>query len=78
MGCCMGQALIDADGFGLCQSWRAAAVTALTGFQSATACSQTGQRRRLEQLNVLVRWAGCVPHQLGKVTVIVPAGVYWQ
>ena len=34
MGCCIGQAWIDADGFGLCQSWRAPAVTALTGFQS--------------------------------------------
>ena len=42
MGCCIGQALIDADGFGFCQSWRAAAVTALTGLQSAMACSQPG------------------------------------
>src|SRR5215470_9620063 len=42
MGCCIGQALIDADGFGLSQSWRAPAVTALTGFQSAAACSQPG------------------------------------
>jgi hypothetical protein len=42
MGCCIGQALIDADGFGLSQSWRAPAVTALTGFQSAMACSQPG------------------------------------
>src|ERR1700735_790956 len=40
MGCCIGQAWIDADGFGLSQSWRAPAVTALTGFQSAAACSQ--------------------------------------
>src|SRR5277367_309842 len=42
MGCWIGQAGIDADGFGLSQSWRAAAVTALTGFQSAMACSQPG------------------------------------
>src|SRR5215813_3373085 len=42
MGCCIGQASIDADGFGLSQSWRAPAVTALTGFQSAMACSQPG------------------------------------
>src|ERR1022692_6378 len=34
-GCCMGQAWMLADGFGLAQRWRAAAVTALTGFQSA-------------------------------------------
>ena len=42
MGCCIVQAWIDADGLGLSQSWRAAAVTALTGFQSAMACSQPG------------------------------------
>ncbi len=42
MGCCIGQARIDADGFGLSQSWRAPAVAALTGFQFATACSQPG------------------------------------
>src|SRR5580658_8741373 len=35
MGCCISQAPIDADGFGLRQSGRAPAVTALTGFQSA-------------------------------------------
>jgi hypothetical protein len=32
------------------------------------------QRRMLEQRNVLVRWAGCFPHQFGNDTVIVPAG----
>ena len=34
-GCCMGQAWMLAEGLGLPHSWRAAAVTALTGFQSA-------------------------------------------
>src|SRR5450755_792664 len=41
-GCCMGQAWMAAEGFGLPQSWRAPAATALTGFQSATACSHPG------------------------------------
>ena len=47
-----------------------------------TACSgkwacTAGQRRRLEQLNVVASWA-VLPHQSGKVTVIVPAGLCWQ
>ena len=38
-GCCIGQAWIVAEGFGLPKRWRAAAVTALTGFQSAMAAA---------------------------------------
>src|SRR5262245_62775779 len=35
IGCCIGQTPTAAEGFGLWKSSRAAAVTALTGFQSA-------------------------------------------
>ena len=45
MGCCIGQACTVAEGFGFPQSWRAAAVTALTGFQLAMACNQPGMCR---------------------------------
>ena len=38
----MGQALTAADGLGFPNIWRAAAVTALTGFQFAIACNQPG------------------------------------
>ena len=41
-GCCIGQAWILADGFGLPHRSRAPAHTALTGFQSAMACIQPG------------------------------------
>ena len=41
-GCCMGQAESELDGFGLPNRVRTAAVTALTGFQSAMVCSQPG------------------------------------
>ena len=37
-GCCIGQASMVADGLGLWNSGRAAAVTALTGFQLAIVC----------------------------------------
>ena len=42
IGCCIGQAWMAADGFGFPQRCRAAAQTALTGFQSATACIHPG------------------------------------
>ena len=38
----MGQAPMLPDGFGFPRRWRAAAVTALTGFQSAMVCNQVG------------------------------------
>ena len=41
-GCCIGQAWIEADGFGLPHSSRHAEATALTGFQLAMVCSQAG------------------------------------
>ena len=41
-GCCIGQALITCDGFGLFQRSRTPAQTAETGFQSAMACIQPG------------------------------------
>ena len=41
-GCCMGHAWMVADGFGFPQRFRAPAVTALTGFQSAIACNHPG------------------------------------
>lgn len=46
-GCCMGQAWIALDGFGLANRWRLAAVTVLTGFQFAMvpvgrACARWG------------------------------------
>src|SRR5215469_16507492 len=44
-GCCMDQAELIADGFGLPHSSRHAAVTALTGFQSAMVRSQSGMPR---------------------------------
>src|ERR1035438_10774681 len=44
MACCMGQECTVAEGFGLANSWRHAAVTALIGFQSATARSTVGMR----------------------------------
>jgi hypothetical protein len=44
--------------------------------RKALACA-AGQRRRLEQLNVVAS-SRLVPHQFGKVTVIVPAGLCWQ
>ena len=47
MGCCIGQAWMEADGFGFCHSWRAAEATALTGFQSAIVRSTGG-----------IRWVG--------------------
>src|SRR5271155_5433048 len=40
--CCIGQAWMLADGFGLENSSRAAAVTALTGFQSAIVFNAAG------------------------------------
>src|SRR6185437_7559549 len=43
-GCCMGQAWMVAEGLGLPHSWRAAVVTALTGFQSAMNLSTAGMR----------------------------------
>ena len=42
MGCCMGHACTNAEGLGLPKSSRAAAVTALTGFQLATARRAAG------------------------------------
>src|SRR5262245_47811222 len=42
IGCCIGQAPLVADGLGLWKSRRAAAVTALTGFQSATVRTKAG------------------------------------
>src|SRR5438034_3447095 len=41
-GCCIDQAGCSADAFGLPHSSRQAAVTALTGFQSANVRSQSG------------------------------------
>src|SRR6202453_5237493 len=41
-GCCIGQALITCDGFGLFHRWRTPAQTAETGFQSVMACIQPG------------------------------------
>ena len=41
-GCCIGHAEIELDGFGLPKKCRAAAVTALTGFQFAMTWSQPG------------------------------------
>ena len=41
-GCCIGHTWMVADGFGLPHRLRTPAVTALTGFQSATAWSQPG------------------------------------
>ena len=41
-GCCIGQAWIEADGLGLPKRCRTAAVTALTGFHVAMACSHPG------------------------------------
>ena len=52
-GCCIGQALIVADGFGLWNSWRVAAATALTGFQSAMARSQGG----IPEVLAPIEWA---------------------
>ena len=46
-GCCIGQAPIEADGLGLPNSSRAAAATALTGFQSAIVRNTSG-----------IRWVG--------------------
>ena len=43
-GCCSGQASIEADGFRLPNSSRAAAATALTGFQSAIVRRISGMR----------------------------------
>ena len=42
IGCSIGHTWMDADGFGLPNSVRAAAVTALTGFQLAIVCSHAG------------------------------------
>lgn len=50
-----------------------APVFLMAGRQRASARCSTGQRRRLEQLNVVASRAG--PHQSWKVTVIVPAGL---
>src|SRR5262249_16960850 len=44
-GCCIDQAALAADGLGLPHSTRQAAVTALTGFQSAMVRSQSGMPR---------------------------------
>ena len=41
-GCCMGQARMAVDGLGLADGCRAAAVTALRGFQSAMARKTAG------------------------------------
>src|ERR1700722_15694475 len=41
-GCCMGQAWSVAEGLGLPKSWRAPAVTLLTGFQLAITWSHPG------------------------------------
>src|ERR1700687_718885 len=41
-GCCIGQAWMAPEGLGLPHRSRAPAVTALTGFQSAMACSHPG------------------------------------
>ena len=43
-GCCIGQSWMAADGFGLPKRSRAAAVTALTGFQSAMTRTTVGMR----------------------------------
>ena len=43
IGCCMGQAGMVDDGFGLPHSSRTAAATALTGFQAAIVPSQVGR-----------------------------------
>jgi hypothetical protein len=41
-GCCIGQAFMIEDGFGLPKSCLQADVTALTGFQLAIVCSHVG------------------------------------